>query len=172
MGKIIHRRRVNTKQPTHLMSRYMIKHGFIRSHAERIKNELHAVGASAVDLMLAESRSLPFVIHADEHIKGVVYGRSAEGIVALVATDRRVILLDKKFLFIKYEEITYDVVSGVSCGFAGLYGTVTLHTRIGDFKLKTFNQRCALRFVDYIEERRLDRKPERDDSNETTLPIN
>lgn len=152
------------RQPTQMAIKDMPKHGFIQSHAERIRDELREVGATFVDLLLPETRSLPFIIHTDEHIRGAVYGRSKDGIGILVATDRRIIFLDKKLLFMKFDEITYDVVSGISMGFAGLFGTLTLHTRIGDFTLKTLNQKCASNFVEYIETARLDRLIEQENA--------
>lgn len=142
----------------------MPKNGFIQSHAQRIKDELRGVGASFVDLLMPETRSLPFIIHTDEYIRGAVYGRTKDGVGILVATDRRIIFLDKKMLFMKFDEITYEVVSGISMGFSGLFGTLTLHTRIGDYTLKTLNQKCATKFAEYIETSRLDRLIEQENN--------
>lgn len=122
------------------------------SHKQRVDRELRSVGVSRLGLVTSESHYLPRVIHSDEHIGGVVYGFNENGFVMLVATNWRVVYLDKKPLFINKDEINYGAVSGVKFSHAGLGSTVTLHTRVKDFIIQTFNQKCAKHFVDYIEE--------------------
>jgi hypothetical protein len=91
------------------------------THKQRIDKELKAVGVTWYGMLKFSVHHLPKIIHEDEHIKGVVYGRYRdrsggsnwnEGM--LIATDLRVIFLDHKPGFTKIDEITYDVVSGVS----------------------------------------------------------
>ncbi len=65
-------------------------------HTNRIKQELKDAGLTSYGLLNSESRYLPQLIHEDEHIGGVVYGKHKNGLAMLVATDRRVIFLDKK----------------------------------------------------------------------------
>lgn len=122
-------------------------------HYERVRNELRAVGVSSIAMSSEECISLPELIHSDEHIGGVVYGFHHDGFAMLVATDQRVLFYDKKPLFDNMDDIKYGVVSGVSFGHAGIGSTVTLHTKIKDYKLRTFNQKCALNFTRYIETR-------------------
>jgi Bacterial PH domain len=121
------------------------------SHRSRVLEELRNLGVSKGSLSTMESRYLPTIIHPDEHIGGVVYGDGEEGFVMLVATDRRIIFLDKKPFFINEDEINYGVVSGVKYSHAGFGTTITLHTRIKDYKIMTFNKKCAEGFVKYIE---------------------
>lgn len=130
---------------------------FLRPHAERIKAELKQGGALPYDLLLPETYYLPTVIHPEEHIKASVYGRyNYEGSIgrgALVATDQRVIFLDKKPLFVHYDELTFMIIGSVTYTRTAVVGYVTLHTRLGDFRLRTFNQKNAFNFVRYIEEK-------------------
>ena len=69
----------------------------------------------------------------------------------LAATDRRIIYLNKKPLFIDQDDITYDVVFGMSFGQAGLGSTFSLHTLIRVYKVRTFNRKAAQNFVQFIE---------------------
>ncbi len=126
------------------------------THKQRIALELRKLGVSEFAMYRMESRYLPTIIHDKEHLRGVVYGHCKVGFAMLVATDRRVIFFDKKPLFVNKDELTYDVVSGVSFSAAGLGSTVTLHTRVNDYTLRTFNRKCASTFVAYIESRRLE----------------
>lgn len=121
------------------------------SHGERVKRQLISLGMSRLALKSAESRYLPHLIHPGEDVAGIVYGKAKEGFAMLIATNLRVIFLDKKPLFVNEDEITYDIVSGVSFSHAGLGSTVMLHTRTGDFVIRTFNKKCAIGFVKAIE---------------------
>lgn len=129
---------------------------FLKPHSERIRQELKDVGALPYDLLLPETYYLPTVIHPDEHIMGSVFGRynynGGTGRGALVATDQRVLFLDKKPLFVHYDELTFMIIGSISYTRSALIGYVTLHTRLGDFQLRTFNHRNAYNFVKYIED--------------------
>lgn len=122
----------------------------------RIIDELKRQGVSRIGLQRMASRYLPKIIHPFEHIQAVVYGRNHEGSVMLLATDSRIIYLDKKPLFVNFDEVTYDVVAGVSYGHVGLSSTVTLHTRMRDYAMRALNVKCVNRFVNYIEWRCLE----------------
>lgn len=125
-------------------------------HKHRVRQELKEAGISLFAELQPESSYLPRVIHPQEHIQGAVFGRSQVGLVMLVATDRRIIFLDKKPLFVTEDEINYDEVSGVSQGSTILGTTVILHTRLGDYTIRTRNQTSARRFVNFIEDRCLE----------------
>jgi general stress protein 26 len=123
---------------------------------KKLMDELKAVGVGAVGLKTPEAKELVRILHPDEHIGGVVYGRYATSFAWLIATDRRVIFIDKKPLHTTMDELTYDVVSGVRSHQAGLVASVTLHTRINDYAIRYVNKKCARIFVKYIEDRRLE----------------
>lgn len=128
-----------------------------KAHVDRVKSELIAVGVTKYGLLKTESRHLPAIIHEDEHIGGVVYGQYEAGSGMLIATDHRIIFLDHKPLFVTMDELTYDVVSGVSSGTSGLLHEVTLHTRVSNYTMRYVNAHCADTFVHYIEKMRLEK---------------
>ena len=119
-------------------------------HEARVHQEMVDCGVSKSSLWRMNSRYLPKLIHDDEHIGGVAYGHSKDGSVMLVATNRRILFLNKRPLTTNEDEISYDVVAGVSFGHVGLESSITLHTRIKDYSLKTFNENSAQKFVDYV----------------------
>lgn len=127
-------------------------------HVERIKLELQKAGMTNYGLLKGEARHLPSLIHKDEHIHGVVYGRAEHSSAMIVATDKRVLYLDHRVLFNKSDELTYDVVSGVSFNKQSGYAGIVLHTRLGDFSLRFVNLSCAKKFVDYVESRQIETK--------------
>jgi hypothetical protein len=101
-------------------------------------------------------RELAAILHEDERIKGVVYGKHTEGFAVLTATDRRVLFIDKKPLFLRADEITYELVGGITYGKIGPWATITLHTRIGDYTIRTMNFTSAQYFITFIELRCLE----------------
>lgn len=121
------------------------------TESDRIKEQLRSLGVSRSALGTSEARHLPKVIHAGENIRGVVYGLSKDGFVMMLVTDSRILFIDKKPFFVNEDEVTFDVVSGITHGHAGIGSTVTLHTRIRDYQIKTLNERCAHGFVEAVE---------------------
>ncbi|HEX6258061.1 MAG TPA: PH domain-containing protein [Candidatus Saccharimonadales bacterium] len=130
----------------------------------RIKSELHAAGVSRLKQLRFPSRFLIRVIHKDEHIEAVLQGRSKDAPslmgyteAMLVATDRRILFIEHRPIYTTLDEISYDVVSGVSVSSAGLFGSLTLFTKIADFTLSFVSFTLAQRFADFIEGRAIDR---------------
>lgn len=124
----------------------------------RVSTALSNLGVGSWAWWHSEVRRLPAIIEPDEYIGGVVYGYQGLNFVVLVATDRRVIFLDSKPLFTDEEEVTYDVVSGIGYDHL-IFTTLTLYTRVKDYRLVAFNTRCALGFKRYIEQRALEHVP-------------
>lgn len=121
------------------------------AHSQRIRKELRAAGLGTIGQHNTESRHLSELIHDEEHIKGVVYGKYIDGMAMLIATDKRVIFFDKKPLFSTVDELTYDVVSGVNVIKQGLSSGVVLHTRVGDYALRYVNSNSVRIFKQYLE---------------------
>jgi hypothetical protein len=125
--------------------------------ATNLEDKLRKLGAVQYDLWVPETGALPGIIHDDEEIVGIVYGRYTKsathetGRGVLVATTQRILLIDKKPLLMKCDELMHSVVSAVSFSKVGIAGTVSLHTRMGDINVRTFNKKCATGFVKAIE---------------------
>jgi hypothetical protein len=124
----------------------------LKFHAQRIRNELRLGGADSYDLLLPETHYLPFIINPDEHILGSVYGKYPKGRGVLVVTDQRVLFIDKKPLFVHYDEIDFSIIGGVTNTKVALSSIVTLHTQMGDFVVRTLNHRNAQNFVYCVED--------------------
>lgn len=135
-------------------------------HERRVLRELRNLGVSWYGLHTMESHYLSHIIHHDERLGGVVYGVHKEGFAMIVATDRRVIFLDKKPMFVNKDEISYYVVSGVSAGYTAVGTIITLHTRIKDYAIRTLNRKCARGFVEYIESRCLENENKKEALND------
>ncbi|MBX6333781.1 PH domain-containing protein [Candidatus Saccharibacteria bacterium] len=136
---------------------------YTQAHGQRIKRELKEAGATGAGLLKFSNRYLPNVIKEDEHIEAVAYGRYPIGegskvwrweAGTLVATDQRVLFVDRKPGFLRADKVPYEGVSGVESLKAWPFSSITLLTRIGTFTLRYVRMSQADRFVGYVESRR------------------
>ncbi len=124
-------------------------------HTERVRKQLQEAGLGSFTVLRAECRFLPSIIYHDEKIGAAVYGLGPDGWCLVVATDKRVIYLDKKPFFVTKDILTYDIVSGVTSNQLGMFASVTLLTRGKQYALRFVNTSAAATFTQYIESRRL-----------------
>ncbi len=119
----------------------------------RVRQELMDAGAPLLGTKLnAETKYLYKLIHPHEHIRAAVFGYGKDGFAMLAATDRHMIYLDKKPGYANSDEVTYDVVSGITYGRIGPLATITLHTRVGDYALRWVSPKSAQKFLRFIED--------------------
>lgn len=145
------------KQHTRIINPKITRHDW-PMHQMRVRLEMQQAGASRNAFRSMEGKYIPHIIHIDEHIQGIVFGYQEVGFAMLIATDKRVLFLDKKPMFTNQDELTYNVVSGVVYNHSFIGTTVVLHTRVKDFKLFTRNKESVETFVHYIELRCLENK--------------
>lgn len=125
---------------------------------------LRSLGADEYDLLLPESRYITQVLREQEVILAAVYGKYDKvnlphtGRGLMVMTDRRILLVDKKPVYLQYDEIRFDMVSGVQYSKAFVGESVTLNTRMGNVIIHTFNDRCARKFVQNVEDMLFDKE--------------
>ncbi len=132
------------------------------------EEHLRDLGAYTVNLWFPESRAIPSNLEKDEKIIGVVFGRyklrhsvtsSSIGRGAVVATNQRVFLIDKKPMFMALDAIKYDEIRAVSFTKVSISGTVRLSMDVGDISVRTFNPKCAQIFVDAVNKKLFTKKP-------------
>lgn len=123
------------------------------AHQQRIKKELADAGMTSYGQLKMSSRHLPKIIEEDEHIEGVVYGWRGGGLAMLVATNERIIYIERRPFFAAVDDLSYDIVAGVRVIDTGVFPSVNLHTRMGDYALTYVNPRCAHQFTRYIDSR-------------------
>jgi PH (Pleckstrin Homology) domain-containing protein len=128
-------------------------------------HELQDAGLTNFDLHRRESRHIVGYLHGYEHIKAAVRGKLADdGWSLLVATNLRIIYLHQIPLFSHMDEISYDLVSGVTCNQVGnWYGSLTLHTRTKDYELNFVSIVAANKFANFVERMAIDRDVMKDD---------
>lgn len=138
--------------------------------SKRIKRELLDAGSSFYGLLKSETRVLPKLLHPHEHIEAVVYGQHRSHSVMLVATNERIIYVDKKPMALFLDEVSYEVVSGIQFEVHIFFATLTLHTPVKNYDIRFANLRCAENFARHIEAQRLKRELLKEET-EHELPI-
>lgn len=128
----------------------------------RIKFELKLAGVTPYGMIKGNTRYLPKLLHDNEHIMAIIYGRygEASGLLnyvdrMIVATDKRLLSLNHKPGYTDTDEFTYDIIDGIEMTQAGPFVGVRLNTKVDHFTLKFVNAGCAKLFVNYVEQRRL-----------------
>lgn len=127
---------------------------------QQVRQELREAGLNRLDMLTIESHYIHHLIHPNEHIQAAVSGRSNLGALPalIIATNLRVIYLHRIPLFMTMDEISYDLVTGISYNKIGpWFAAVTLHTRNGDYELTFVNLRAANKFVEIMEQSSIDR---------------
>lgn len=141
------------------LARGRLVHERYQRQQRLLAGQLRRVGADAYDFHLPETHTLPLIVQPGEQVKGIVYGRYVHKTIdeefisrgALVVTNARVLLVNKKPFYVSCEEIAFDKISGITYSRVGLIGHIVLHTKLGDIDIRTFNQHCARHFTEAIE---------------------
>ncbi|TAH33843.1 hypothetical protein EYC58_00160 [Candidatus Saccharibacteria bacterium] len=124
------------------------------------KRLLKSLGANMYDLHVPETSFLPQLMKPGEVLLGVLYGKYTYtnydnklfGRGLLAATNRRLLFIDCKPLFVHYDEILYGVVSGITHSNVAFGSIVTVSTKMGTISFRTFNTRTLQRFIGAVEQ--------------------
>jgi len=123
-----------------------------------VLSALRTLGADRYDLSTPETRYLPQLMKPHEQLLGVLYGRykrdngRSTGRGLVVATDERLLFVDRKPFYLHYDEVVYGVVSGITFTHVGISIAITISTRMGDITFRTFNRKSARQFVTAVEQ--------------------
>lgn len=93
-----------------------------------IEDQLKAIGADFHLWGRAEKHELKNILVEGEVINHCLNGRYEGGFAMLCATDRRLLLVDKKPLYLTLEDVRYDMISEVDFSHRLLDATMTICT--------------------------------------------
>lgn len=100
-----------------------------------------------------EMRELQHILTPDESVIGAVNGRYEGGFAMLVATDRRLLLIDKKPMFMNMEDIRYDMISQVEFCARLVDATVSVQTINNMLRFTSIRQNHLRRLTSFMQER-------------------
>lgn len=141
-----------------------------KDKVKRVKRELLDAGATLYGLLKSETRVLPKLLHPAEHVEAVIYGQHNSNSAMLVATDERIIYVDKKPIALMLDEVSYEVVSGIELDIHLFFASLILHTPVKNYNFRFVNMQCAEKFARHIEMHRLEREAKKQPSIELLPP--
>lgn len=120
---------------------------------KKVEAQLSKVGMKNRFFGKPEVRELCHILAPNEIIQHAVLGQYEGGFALMVATDRRVLLIDKKPWFLTMEDIRYDMVSEVDFYARLLDSTVSLITFSKTLQFTSWRRDRLRALVRYIQHR-------------------
>jgi hypothetical protein len=121
-------------------------------HADEISKQLRGLGVNFQFWCRAEVRELPKILFEGEQLNHVLIGRYEGGFALFCATDRRVLLIDKKPFYLTLEDIRYDMISEVQYNHRLIDATMRLGTVHKTIAFTGYNHTKLRNFTSYIQE--------------------
>lgn len=119
----------------------------------QVKEQLIAVGADCRFWGRAEANELPQLLFDDEVIKCALNGRYEKGFALLVATNHRLLLLDKKPFVLCFEDMRYEMVSEVDYTEKLFAATISLRTPGRVLQFMSYRIRRLRELTSFIQDR-------------------
>lgn len=118
-----------------------------------VERQLKRMGVSFRFWGRAELRELPKILMEGEEIKGCVNGRYDGGFAMLCATDQRLLLIDKKPMFLTMTDLRYDMISEVDYGYRLFDSSVQVCTPNKNFSFQAWRQQELRDIAVYVQQR-------------------
>lgn len=114
-----------------------------------------------------EIKELPSILCPDEKIYECVNGTYEGGFAMLVATDMRVLLIDKKPLnFLTVEDLRFDMINQIDYNHRLLGASIIINTGYKTLKFTSFNQSRLRKLINHVQDRMSEIKKEQNDHQE------
>lgn len=119
-----------------------------------ISEQLKRIGFSQSAWGRAEVKELPNIILPEEEIFECVNGTYEGGFALLVATDVRVLLIDKKpFNYLTVEDLRFDMINEIDYNHRVFGAYVDISTGSRDLKFRSYNQTRLRKLITHVQHR-------------------
>jgi hypothetical protein len=123
-------------------------------HPSVIEARLGELGFKVSRWFRAEIHELQHVLMDDEKIISLACGRYFGSFALLVATDQRLLLIDKRVFFMTIEDTRYDMISEIDYNSQAYNATVTIYTMNKTHKFTSIKFKRQLReLTSYVQRR-------------------
>ncbi len=120
--------------------------------ADKVSRQLKKLGVKFQFWCRPEINELPKILFEDEQLEHVLIGHYEGGFALICATDKRVLLVDKKPFYLTIEDVRYDMISDVQYNHRLLNSTVRLGTVHKTISFTGYNHVKMRSFTSYIQE--------------------
>ncbi|CAN5435331.1 hypothetical protein BH10PAT3_BH10PAT3_1930 [soil metagenome] len=118
-----------------------------------IEDQLKAIGADFHFWGRAEKHELKNILVEGERIMHCLNGRYEGGFAMLCATERRLLLVDKKPLYLTLEDVRYDMISEVDFSHRLMDATVKICTVNKTLKFTSFKGGSLRSLTAYLQDK-------------------
>ncbi len=122
-------------------------------HKDVIDEQLKAIGADFRFWGKPEIRELQQILVQGEQIMHCLNGRYEGGFAVLCATDRRLLLIDKKLMYLTLEDVRYDMIAEVDFNHSLLDATVRICTVNKKVRFTTLRSADLRKLTAYLQDR-------------------
>jgi hypothetical protein len=120
--------------------------------AESIQEQLKRIGFKQHGWGKAEIRELPNILLPDEHIYECVNGIYEAGFALLVATEVRLLLIDKKMLnFLTIEDLRFDMINEIDYSHRLTGAYISISTGSKTLKFRSYNQPRLRKLIGHVQ---------------------
>ncbi len=120
---------------------------------QEVQRQLKAIGVDFYFWGRPELRELVHILVPGETLTHCVKGRYEGGFALLVATDRRLLLIDKKPFYLTLEDIRYDMVSEVDFSHRLMDATVRICTVSKTLRFTSMRNTNLRKLTAYLQDR-------------------
>lgn len=123
----------------------MVSAQSVEQQLKRLKFNMHAWGQ-------AEVRELPNILLPDEEVYELVNGMYEGGFALLVATDVRVLLIDKKPLnFLTVDDLRFDMINELDYSHRMIGAQISISAGSMNLKFKSYNQPRLRKLIGHVQ---------------------
>lgn len=120
---------------------------------DEVDRQLKRIGANFQYWGRSEIRELKHILVPGENIQGCLNGRYEGGFALLCVTDQRLLLVDKKPMYLTLEDLRYDMITEVDYGHRLLNSTISVYTPNKNLAFTAFNRNQLRAVTGYIQHR-------------------
>lgn len=126
-------------------------------HISIIEARLSRLGVKLSRWFQAEIKELQHILFEHEQIVSIVPGRYFAGYALLIATDQRLLLIDKRTFFLTVDDIRYDMISETDFSSRLMDSTLQIFTLNKQHRFTSFKYKKQLReLTTYVQRRVMD----------------
>lgn len=93
---------------------------------DEIQDSIKLIGMSSAWLVKKEVAALPSILWEDENIAGAIQGHYNDRAGLLVATQRRLIFIDKGWASLRVEDFPYDKITSIQYSTGMVFGEIII----------------------------------------------
>lgn len=117
-----------------------------------IDGQMRSIGHRFRIFGRAEIKELRKILHPDETIIQYAYGYYHGGSGLLVATDRRLLLIDKRPFYLNLENMPFEYIKSIDFGARMMQGTIYLQTGLKKIIFRSVSDANLKKICNFVQE--------------------